>query len=121
MLSDLLLIFISWIVLLAWQLVSFPIIFKLYANKAADAGWGFGRLVTWLLLSTTIWFLGHLSIPANQSLFIYFLFFLLSVWANFILRKNFSLIKQFFAKRWKLIVTQELIFLVFAEIILFNG
>ncbi len=113
MLSDLLLIFISWIVLLAWQLVSFPIIFKLYANKAADAGWGFGRLVTWLLLSTTIWFLGHLSIPANQSLFIYFLFFLLSVWANFILRKNFSLIKQFFAKRWKLIVTQELIFLVF--------
>lgn len=113
MITDLLLIALSWVVLMAWQLVSFPIIFKLYANKAADAGWGFGRLVTWLLISTTIWFLGHLGIPANQSLFIYLLFFLLSVWANFILRKNFSLIKQFFAKRWKLILTQEIIFLVF--------
>ncbi len=113
MITDLSLIALSWVVLMSWQLVSFPITFKLYANKAADAGWGFGRLVTWLLLSTSIWFLAHLGIPVNQSFFIYSFFFLLSVSADFILRRNFSQIKKFFAKRWKLIVTQELIFITF--------
>lgn len=113
MFSDLVLIFISWLVLLCWQLAAFPLTFKLYANKAADAGWGFGRLMTWLIISTAIWFLAHLGLPVNQPFFVYFFFLSLSINAALFLKKNTSQIKQFFARRWKLILTQELIFMIF--------
>ncbi|KUK83978.1 MAG: hypothetical protein XD98_0200 [Microgenomates bacterium 39_6] len=113
MIADLSLIASVWLVLLCWQLVGFPLTFKLYANKAVDAGWAFGRLTTWLIISTTIWFLAHLGLPVNQPFFIYFLFIVLSVNATLFFRKQFSLVKKYFSKRWKLILTQEIIFLIF--------
>ena len=94
-------------------MVGFSWSFRLYKNKFFDSGWGFGRLIMWLMLGMPIWFLAHMGLPANQSLFFYLLFFGLSINAALYFERQKKIIIEFLKKRWKLIVVEELIFLLF--------
>lgn len=113
MISDLTLILITWIVLALWQLIGFSWAFRFYRDRLFDSAWGFGRLISWLLLSLPIWFLAHLGLPVNQSVFFYLLFFGLSINTVLYFEKEKKLLAKFLKKRWKLILTQELLFLIF--------
>ncbi len=122
MLSDLQLIFTTWLTLFLWQLVSFPFLYKLYAQKTIDAAWGFGRLAVWLIISVIIWFLAHLGLPVNQPFFVYAIFLGLSVYASYYIYHKADVIKKFFKKNWLLILVQELIFFIFfAFLIIVRG
>lgn len=111
--ADLPLIFFCWMMLFLWQLVGFPIVYKFYFKQLADAGWGVARLVTWLIISLIVWFLGHLGLPVNQPFFIYFLFLILGIFSLSFYWSKQEAIKDFFKKNWKVILIQEIIFLSF--------
>ena len=113
MTPDLALIFVCWMLLLLWQLIGFTIGFWFYGQKSKDAAWGFGRLITWLVVSLTIWFLGHFKIPVNQQIFIYLFIFGLAVWSILFIKQRQNQVKQFLKNNWKIILTQEFIFLFF--------
>jgi uncharacterized membrane protein len=113
MIIDLPLIFFCWLMLFLWQLVGFPVVYKFYFKHLADAGWGTARLVTWLIISLTVWFLAHLGLPVNQPFFIYFLFFMLGVFSLSFYWSKQKEINLFFKKNWKIILAQELVFLFF--------
>ena len=74
MIIDLPVMLLCWLMLFLFQIVGFALTYKLYAHKSIDAVWGFGRLATWIFISLTVWFLGHLKLPVNQSVFIYLIF-----------------------------------------------
>jgi len=113
MIIDLPVMLLCWLMLFLWQIVGFALTYKLYAHKSIDAGWGFGRLATWIFISLTVWFLGHLKLPVNQSVFIYLIFFGLTFFALKFYQKHHKEILNFVKDRWPLIVAQELIFLFF--------
>lgn len=113
MLADLPLILSCWFLLLLWQLVGFPLIYHLYGKKLVDSGWAFGRLITWLTIGTIVWFAGHIGLPANQPLVIYFLFFALLVFAVYYYWQNQVELLKFLKKNRSLILTQEVLFLIF--------
>ncbi len=112
MLPDLLLVLCCWAMLGLWQVVGFAITYSLYANKSLDAAWGFGRLVTWLLLSLIIWFLAHLGLPVNNVYGVYGILLLLTISAVYFYSRRQADIKQFLKQNKRLILTQELIFLL---------
>lgn len=113
MIADLPLILITWLVFFLWQLIGFSWAFRFYKDKFYDSAWGFGRLITWLILSTSVWFLAHLGLPVNQSAFFYLLFLGLSINSALYYEKSKKQIFDFFRKKWKLIIIQELLFLLF--------
>ena len=113
MISDLFIIIIAWFSFFLWQLVGFSTFFGLFYKKSVDAGWGFGRLICWLVISMIIWVLAHLGLPVNQPIFVYLLFIVLSVFATFQLHKHKKPLATFLKNKWQLIFIQELIFLIF--------
>ena len=96
-----------------WQLLGFPIVYKFYFKHLADAGWGMARLVTWLVISLTVWFLAHLGLPVNQPFFIYFFIFVLGVISLSLYWSKQKEINLFLKNNWKMILTQEFVFLFF--------
>lgn len=113
MITDLSLIFSCWLMLCLWQLLGFPIVYKFYFKHLADAGWGMARLVTWLVISLTVWFLAHLGLPVNQPFFIYFFIFVLGVISLSLYWSKQKEINLFLKNNWKMILTQEFVFLFF--------
>lgn len=114
------LIFLAWtyFILFLLQLMSLPVVFYLSKKFSylKDAGWGFGRIFSILLLSLLVWNLAFLKIPINTDLGVSFLFFCLSLlslyfsWGFFLSKKNF--LKDFVQKFGKVIIIEEIIFLV---------
>ncbi len=113
MLVDLPLIILCWLLLLLWQLLGFPLLYKIYAGKSIDALWGFGRLTVWLVIGLIVWILAHLGLPANQPFFIYFLLLILSVYSLRFYWTKQTEVKAFLKSNWSLILGQELVFLFF--------
>jgi len=110
---DLPLIFSCWFLMLLWQLVGFPLVQPLFKNQTVDRGWAFGRLATWLVIATSIWFGAHLGLPVNQRWSVLTLFFILAVYAQKFYRSRWSTLKKWWQQRWPLLLTEELVFLVF--------
>ncbi len=71
------------------------------------------RLVTWLVISLTVWFLAHLGLPVNQPFFIYFFIFVLGVISLSLYWSKQKEINLFLKNNWKMILTQEFVFLFF--------
>jgi uncharacterized membrane protein len=113
MLADLPLILSCWFLTLLWQLVGFPFLYRLYAGKLVDAAWAVGRLLTWLIIAIAIWFAAHLGLPVNQPVMVYIIFFGLFAHAVYFYKQNHQKLTQFFKQRWSLLLTQEILFLVF--------
>lgn len=100
------------------QIIALPVVFYL-SNKFTylkDAGWGFARIFSILLLSLIIWNVGFLKIPINTGFGVTTSFFMLLLssfyltWKFFLCKKNF--LKQFWKKFGTVILIEEAIFLL---------
>ena len=116
MFSDLITILTSWIFLSLLALVSFPWI-NLFIGKALpDRGWGFARVIGWLMLGVPIWFLAHLKIPLNTQWGVWLLtvgWLTVNYW-RFLKNKPVQKLNQLLKtlrKNWQLVLTEELLFL----------
>jgi uncharacterized membrane protein len=109
MAQDLVFIFFVWFLSLILQLISAPLLFSIFKDKTADFGWGFGRIIIWLLMGLLIWFLAHLKLPFNNSIFIWFLVLVGSI-TSFSFWQKLDLLEKI-KKIKKIILTEEAIFL----------
>ncbi len=114
------LILFAWIyfILFLLQLMALPVIFY-FSKKITylkDAGWGFGRIFSALLLALLIWNLAFLRIPINTNLGVSAIFFSLSLlslffaWHFFLSKQNF--LKNFLKKFSRIIIIEEAVFLL---------
>lgn len=111
MVQDLLTIIFAWILTAAWQYSSFPWLALYTRQRSADAGWGFGRLVGWLVVSLIIWFLSHLGLAVNQPSFIWIATLLLLMIAHRQWRSNDAELSAILKQKRAVIVTEEVLFL----------
>ena len=115
---DLIFFLFSYLILWILQLLALPLIIK-FSQKfdfIKDAAWGFGRFTILLGLSFIVWQLAHVKIPINSSAGIYSVFLLIIFVSLLILKKihlkNKKLISKFFKKYKKIIIIEEIIFLL---------
>ena len=117
-LHDLIFFLFSYLILWFLQLIALPLIIKFSKkfNFVQDAAWGFGRFTILLVFSFVIWQLAHFKIPANTTIAIYLLFLSLIFISLASLKKihlnNKKTIKSFFKKYKKIIIIEEVIFLL---------
>ncbi len=113
LLSDLTLIVSSWFLLSLWQVIGFAFVYRLFKDKLNDAGWALGRLTSWLVIAIVIWFGAHLNWAINTRQSVFVIFFLLTAVAVAFYQRHWLEIKQWFGKKWRLVLSQELIFFIF--------
>lgn len=115
---DLSLLLMVYFISLLLQFIALPLVFYV-SHKIPylkDAGWGFARIFSILLLSLLIWNLAFLKIPINTSygvfsIFLILIFSSLSLsWKFFLSKKNF--LRQFWQKFGKIILIEEAVFLL---------
>lgn len=64
MVSDLPIIFMAYITSFVWQIISWPVLRKLFP-QLPDKGWALGRVFSSLLISLVLWNLAYLGLPIN--------------------------------------------------------
>ncbi len=111
MITDLLLASLVWLMLLLWQFSAFPFLFNFFQKRLADAGWAFGRLFSWLVLSIVIWFLAHFKIGVNSQFGIWVGFLSLTFASFKLFEKNKKQLKKFWKEKKTLIILEEILFL----------
>lgn len=109
---DLLLLFLVWLMLLFWQLAAFPFLHALFSKKLIDAGWAFGRLTSWLVIATVVWFLAHAHLAVNTQLWIWLFFIIWAFVAFRYFEKHKLAVLATFKQAKKLIITQEILFAI---------
>jgi len=118
LLHDLTLLAWIYFILLLLQLMALPIIFYLSKKFTylKDAGWGFGRILSILILSLLIWHLAFCKIPVNTNFAVNAVFVCLSLlslffsWTFFLSKRNF--LKEFVKKFGRIILIEEIVFLL---------
>lgn len=100
------------------QIIALPIIFYL-SHKFTylrDAGWGFARIFSILLLSLVVWNVGFLKIPINTSFGVSVVFLVLLLLSLYFSRRFVSGKKNFFKQFWQkfgtIILIEETVFLL---------
>jgi uncharacterized membrane protein len=115
---DLSLFYWVYLVLLFLQIIALTIlvIFSQKFKFIRDAGWGFARFVVLLILSFIVWQLGHLKLAINTSEGVYLIFslmfFVSALVTKKILGKDKKVFAKFFRKYKKIILIEELLFLL---------
>lgn len=112
MFQDVTIVLVTWLIMLLLQLVSAPFLYLLFQKKLIDGGWAFGRVLVWLLLSLIIWFGGHTGLPFNQDIYLYLVLSLAVLASSYYAATHWSNLKQYFQKRWLLILVEEWLFLL---------
>lgn len=97
---------------LLFQLVGFGLLMLVSGKKQINENsWAFGRVIGWLVVGLLIWFISHF-IGINTNLGFWLTFLLL---ASFLFFSKFSIFKQlksFIKSHKKIIIFQEIIFLI---------
>lgn len=110
MFADVMIITYVWFLSLIMQLITAPVLLLKTKNLLADAGWGIARVVSWLLLALTIWFLANSHLPVNATWFVYLLIILgLGLSFIFCWRHQTDLL-PLLKDRQAFIITEEILF-----------
>lgn len=117
LIHDLSLLLFAYLVLVLLQAMALPLIF--YVSQRFpyihDAGWGFGRLLSLLLVAVLTWHLAFLKIPINTQLGVNALFFGLMAASTFFAWRYFlrqpGFLKRFFTRFGRIIGIEELVFI----------
>jgi uncharacterized membrane protein len=105
-------IFYTWLVSLLLQLSGVVWLIPSASNQLKDKGWALGRILSWLCIGFTVWFLAHFKLPVNTGMaitIISILFFGSSVWYA---HKNQTKLRRFFVTHKLWITLQEILFLI---------
>lgn len=120
MLHDAFLLVLTWLLFSLTSLISAPFVITAFGKHLPDKGWGFTRVIGWLLIAVPIWFLAHLGLAINTSIGIWTAtLILLSVSAVFF-QKNRDQIIEKITEAKKYIITEEILFafgLIFLSLI----
>lgn len=111
MINDLILIFWTWALTYIWQLLAWPVIFKLVGKKMVDGGWAWGRIAGWLISSFIIWSLAHLKIPINNQLGVWLVLLVMSLVGFNFFKNQQNKIINFIKANKRLILLEEALFL----------
>ncbi|NQW20915.1 MAG: hypothetical protein HQ477_09410 [Chloroflexi bacterium] len=84
---------------------SFPVL--------ADRGWAISKPVGLLLISTTVWLLSYAQLLPNSPAVWWSVLIVLSLVSSWILKSDFVKLRRSMVRRWQIVLTVELIFIVF--------
>ncbi|HPN56307.1 MAG TPA: DUF2298 domain-containing protein [Candidatus Omnitrophota bacterium] len=108
--KDLGLIVFAWFMTALLQLFAMPILITRLRNTLFDAGWAFGRLLTWLVLALPVWVLAHFGFPVNNQGGLFVVFLLFAVLSIAVFHLNKDEIVLFLQERWKWLMAEEILF-----------
>ena len=108
--KDLGLIAFAWFMTLILQLFAMPVLIVRLRNTLYDAGWAFGRLLTWLVLAFPVWVLAHMGFPVNNQGGVFFVFLCFAGLSIAVFHFKKDDIILFLQERWKWLLAEELIF-----------
>lgn len=100
-----------WLVVTIFGLAVFPIVFSIF-NFFKDRGWAFSRTFGILLVSYLVWIMGALQVLPFSRIGIFTLIALVGVVSVVFLKRSTSAMQSFINKEKKLILVEELFFLV---------
>jgi len=101
--------------LLTVELIGFaayPIVARAFP-VLADRGWAIAKPVGVLLIATTVWLVSYTKLVPNSPVTWWAVFALLALGGIWVLRSDFRTLRQTFVRRWRIILTLELIFILF--------
>ena len=102
----------AWLLTAVWQYSAVPWLLLLTKRVSPDGGWGFGRLVGWLVVSLLIWFLAHFGIAVNQPAFIWIATLMLALPAHRIWRARGEELVAILKPKKTIIIWEESLFLL---------
>ncbi len=92
-------------------LAAFPLVARAFP-ALADRGWAISKPVGMLLVATAVWLVSYTRLVPNIPLTWWVFLGLLSFASLWVLWSNWDQLRKTLARRWRIIVTLELIFLV---------
>ncbi|MEE8046464.1 MAG: DUF2298 domain-containing protein, partial [Dehalococcoidia bacterium] len=93
-------------------LVAFPSVARAFP-VLADRGWAISKPVGMLIIATAVWLLSYTRLVPNTPITWWVVLALLSIVSLLILRSDWKSLKKSLARRWRIIVAIEVIFIVF--------
>ena len=93
-------------------LAAFPLVARAFP-VLADRGWAISKPVGILLIATAVWLISYTRLVPNAPLTWWALLGLLSLVSIWLLRSDWQQLHKSLYRRWRIIVTIEVIFLVF--------
>jgi YYY domain-containing protein len=93
-------------------LAAYPVVARAFP-VLADRGWAISKPVGMLLISTVIWLASYTQLIPNSPITWWVVFGLLAFSSVRILRSDYQSLKQTLVRRWRIILTIELIFILF--------
>jgi YYY domain-containing protein len=93
-------------------LAAFPLVARAFP-VLADRGWAISKPIGILLVATAVWLISYTRLIPNSPLTWWVMLGLLSLVSIWLLRSDWPQLRKSLARRWRIIVTIEVIFLVF--------
>ncbi len=93
-------------------LAAFPVVARAFPILA-DRGWAISKPIGMLLVATTVWLVSYTRLVPNSPITWWIALVVLASIGLWFLRTDFPQIRRSFVRRWRIIVTIELIFIVF--------
>jgi YYY domain-containing protein len=93
-------------------LAAFPFVARAFP-VLADRGWAISKPVGMLLVATAVWLVSYSRLIPNTPFTWWAILVLLAVGSAWVLRSDWRRLRKTLIRRWRIIVTLELIFLVF--------
>jgi len=112
MFSDWIMIGYAWITTIIWQWLAFPWLFELVKSKSVTAGWAWGRLAAWLVISLIVWFGAHVGLPLNTGAVIWLLVIIGAFFSQKKWQANKQEISNWLKNNRQIIFWHEAVFLV---------
>jgi YYY domain-containing protein len=93
-------------------LAAFPLVARAFP-VLADRGWAISKPVGMLIVATAVWLVSYTQLIPNTPVTWWVFLLLLAVASTWILRSDWRQLRKSLARRWRIIVTIELVFLAF--------
>ena len=93
-------------------LAAFPLVARAFP-VLADRGWAISKPVGILLVATAVWLISYTRLIPNEPITWWLVLGVLSLISTWILRSDWPQLRKSLARRWRIVVTIEVIFLVF--------
>lgn len=93
-------------------LITFPIVARAFP-ALGDRGWAISKPIGMLLIATLVWLASYTHIVPNSPVTWWAVLVVMGIISVQFLRSDYSLLRKAVARRWRVILTIELIFLLF--------
>ncbi|MDA1279248.1 MAG: DUF2298 domain-containing protein [Chloroflexi bacterium] len=93
-------------------LAAFPLVARSFP-VLADRGWAISKPIGMLLVATGVWLISYTRLAPNTPATWWAFLFILGMVSLWLLKSDWRRLRKSFTRRWRVIVTIELIFIVF--------